>query len=65
MVKSIELSLKRRDYEQAKDARTLYNAWTKRYVAGCPALASGHTDMRLPADRQNLSHLISYLCWTW
>jgi hypothetical protein len=63
MAKKDELSFKRRDDQQAKDAdRTL---GPKGYAAGCSALTSEHTDVKLPADRQSLSHLISYLWGTW
>jgi hypothetical protein len=58
MVKLIELSLKRRDHEQVKDAETLEPKW---YVVSFPTLSLGHTDTMLLAERQNLSHLISYL----
>lgn len=43
MVKLNELSLKRRDYEQAKDAGITLEP--KRYAARCPDLSSGHTDI--------------------
>ena len=42
MVKLNELSLKRRDYEQAKDAGTTLEP--KRYATRCPDLSLGHTD---------------------
>jgi hypothetical protein len=63
MVKLNELSLKRRDDQQAKDAgTTLEPKGTQQDVLIYP------WDTRiqlLPAERQNLSHLISYLWETW
>lgn len=43
MVKLIELSLKRRDHEQAKDADTTLGP--KRYAASCLVSSSGHADI--------------------
>ena len=62
MVKLNELLLNVVITERAKDAETLE---PKRYVARWSALSSDHTDIKLPAERQNLNHLISYLYGTW
>ena len=62
MVKLIELLENVVITKRAKDAETLEPKW---YAASCPALTSGHTDIMLSAEKQNLSHLISYLCGTW
>jgi len=59
MAKLIELSLKRRDYEQAKDAgTTLEPKGVQQVVLIYPR---GTRIQLLSAERQSLSLLISYL----
>ena len=63
MVKLNELSLKRRDNLQAKDAGTTLEPKGKQQVV---LIYPWDTRIQLlPAERQNLSCLISYLWETW